>query len=422
MYDCVFILKVAQKWHNTISTNIQPHRGFLMEEKKEGKWVKVERGIRYREHASRKHGLKPDRYYVLRYTVDGVQRQESLGWASEGMTLEKARVELSRLKEANRVGEGPRTLAERREIAKIKKAQEEAARLMELRNSMTFSEFWDKKYWPSQGHKADGSLVAEKALCSKWIMPVLRDKVLAKISPNDLDRIKISMSREKKAPSSIKYVMAVISQVWTLALRDGFVSGQSPSRQINLPKKDNKRQRFLSKEESIDLLNNLYKHSKIVYEMALLALDCGLRFGEISGLHWNDCDFDNGVILIRDPKSSMNRFVFMTERVKCFLKNYENKKNGLIFFDKNGGRIARVSNTFRRIADEMFNEGVNDPRLRVCFHTLRHTFASRLVQNGVSLFEVKELLGHSDFSMTQRYSHLSPEGLKKIVKILDENL
>ena len=155
--------------------------------------------------------------------------------------------------------------------------------------------------------------------------------------------------------------------------------------------------------------------------MALLALDCGLRFGEISNLNWEDCNFDSGVILVRDPKSSVNRFVFMTERVRSVLSKYENKHRGLIFVDKNGNRIARVSNTFRRIADEMFNDDVNDPRLRVCFHTLRHTFASRLVQNGVSLFEVKELLGHSDFSMTQRYSHLSPEGLKRVVKILDED-
>ena len=73
-----------------------------MEEHVVAKWVRVDKGIRYREHPSRKHGLKPDRYYVLRYIVDGVRRQEALGWASEGVTLEKARIELSRLKEANR--------------------------------------------------------------------------------------------------------------------------------------------------------------------------------------------------------------------------------------------------------------------------------------------------------------------------------
>lgn len=393
-----------------------------MEGNVERKWVRVERGIRYREHPSRKHGLKPDRYYVLRYIVDGVRRQEALGWASEGVTLEKARIELGRLKEANRLGEGPRTLAERRELAKNKKAQEEAARLLEIRKSMTFAEFWDGYYWPAQGHKANGSLVAEKALFSKWIAPVLRDKVLSQICANDIERIKISMTQAKKAPSSIKYAMAVISQVWTLALRDNFVLEKCPVRRIILQKKDNKRQRFLDRTESSRLLNELKKHSIVAHNMALIAIDCGLRFGEISGLKWNDCDFSSGVMLIRDPKSTVNRYAFMTDRVRNMFEQYEKIDNGLIFIDKNGNRVARISNTFRRVADELFNRGVKDSRLRVCFHTLRHTFASRLVQNGVSLFEVKELLGHSDFSMTQRYSHLSPEGLQKVVKILNRDI
>ena len=62
-------------------------------------WHKVERGIRYREHPTRKHGVprRPDRYYVIRIAVDGLMRQEALGWESEGVTLDEARVELARL-------------------------------------------------------------------------------------------------------------------------------------------------------------------------------------------------------------------------------------------------------------------------------------------------------------------------------------
>jgi integrase len=416
----------SEKWHKSGTKVLLLTKclagEFSMEENVERKWVRVERGIRYREHPSRKHGIKPDRYYVLRYIVDGVKRQEALGWASEGVTLEKARIELGRLKEANRLGEGPRTLAERRELFKIKKDQEEIARMLKIRNSMTFAEFWDAHYWPAQGHKADGSLVAENALFSKWIAPVLKDKVFSQICASDIERIKISMTRAKKATSSIKYAMAVISQVWTLALRDNFVVEKCPVKQIILQKKDNKRQRFLNKKESLQLLNELKKHSLMAHNMALLAIDCGLRFGEISGLKWNDCNFSSGVMLIRDPKSTVNRYAFMTDRVRNMFDQYEKKENGLIFSDKNGNRVARISNTFRRIANEMFNIGVKDSRLKVCFHTLRHTFASRLVQNGVSLFEVKELLGHSDFSMTQRYSHLSPEGLQKVVKILNRDI
>jgi len=66
--------------------------------------IKVERGIRYREHPTRKHGVPRhlDRYYVIRLAVDGIMRQEALGWESEGITLEKARLELAKLREARR--------------------------------------------------------------------------------------------------------------------------------------------------------------------------------------------------------------------------------------------------------------------------------------------------------------------------------
>jgi site-specific recombinase XerD len=67
-----------------------------------------------------------------------------------------------------------------------------------------------------------------------------------------------------------------------------------------------------------------------------------------------------------------------------------------------------------------FNAGVTDRRQRVVFHTLRHTFASWLVQNGTDLYTVSKLLGHSDISMTQRYSHLSDDTLQRAVKNLEK--
>ena len=65
-----------------------------------------ERGIRYREHPTRKYGvpIRPYSYFAIRLAVDGVMRQEALGWESEGITLEKARLELAKLREAKRSG------------------------------------------------------------------------------------------------------------------------------------------------------------------------------------------------------------------------------------------------------------------------------------------------------------------------------
>jgi len=382
-------------------------------------WIRLEPGIRCRKHPTRRHGVKQDVYFVLRFTVDGKTHQEALGWASEGMTLEKARIELSRLKEAKRTGEGPRSLRERRAQEAVRRKAKDEAEAAAMASQITVTDFWEKKYWPAQAHKAEGSRVAEIALWKKWIQPVIGDLFLSKISVAELERIKADMLSASKSAASIKYALAVISQVWNCALRFGIVNGQSPTKLVSLIKKDNRRQRYLSKEEADKLLVTLKDRSRITYDMALLGLDCGLRFGEIASLCWEDCDFDQEMILIRDPKARANRFAFMTSRVRDMLLNRKDGATGIIFLDRKGNKFDRVSNTFRRTADEMFNVGVTDPRLKVCFHTLRHTYASWLVAGGVSLYEVKELMGHASFSMTQRYSHLSPKGLRKSIEILE---
>jgi site-specific recombinase XerD len=71
------------------------------------------------------------------------------------------------------------------------------------------------------------------------------------------------------------------------------------------------------------------------------------------------------------------------------------------------------------VVNELFNAGVTDKRHRVCFHTLRHTFASRLVEGSTDLYAVSKLMGHSTIRMTERYSHLSPEKFKKAIDVLN---
>src|SRR5712671_4291141 len=96
-----------------------------------GKWVTVAPGIRARDHATRRHGVKLDRYFTLRFSVDGRQVEEALGWASEGWTRARAQEELGKLREAKRTGEGPATLRERvraKRSAEREQAETEARR------------------------------------------------------------------------------------------------------------------------------------------------------------------------------------------------------------------------------------------------------------------------------------------------------
>src|ERR1700720_725758 len=109
-----------------------------------GKWKTLAPGIRVRDHETRKHGARRDRYFTLRFSVDGRQVEEALGWASEGWTVAKAQEELSRLRKAKRTGEGPATLrqeAEANRRAEQQRAEGEAAL---ARRQKTIADLWDR--------------------------------------------------------------------------------------------------------------------------------------------------------------------------------------------------------------------------------------------------------------------------------------
>jgi len=94
------------------------------------KWITAAPGIRYRKHASRKHGARLDRYFTLRYSVNGKQVEEALGWSSDGWTVARVQEELSRLRKAKRTGNGPITLKEEKQAnlrAEQQRAEAEAA-------------------------------------------------------------------------------------------------------------------------------------------------------------------------------------------------------------------------------------------------------------------------------------------------------
>ncbi len=84
--------------------------------------------------------------------------------------------------------------------------------------------------------------------------------------------------------------------------------------------------------------------------------------------------------------------------------------------------MVQNSKTFKRTADDLFNQGVDDPRQRVTFHIFRRTFASWPVMEDVDPYRVKEMPGHKDLTMTQQHSYLAPDSLRGAVNILEEAL
>lgn len=391
------------------------------------KWISTDfKGVRYYESDTRKNGKRKDRYYAIRYQRDGNRIEEGLGWESDKWTAEKAALTLAELKNAHTTGEGPARLKEKREKEKARKETERQEKIRRERESITFYQYFENTYYPiAKTHKKEQTYIKEELHCRLWIDPILGKKELKTIKPFDLERLKKKLLEKDKSPRTVQYVFATFRQVWNMARRDGLVTEDSPSKKVKISRFDNKRQRFLSLDEEKDLLNELKERNPQVHNMTLLSLRTGMRASEIFNLKWGHVDIENGRILIMDAKGDKSRIAFMTEDIKQILDKQDDDKehDEYVFISPKEDKYREMPGTFRTAVGTLdLNKGISDPRQQVCFHTCRHTFASRLAESGVDLYVIKNLLGHSTISLTERYSHLTEGTLQDAVRTLEQSL
>lgn len=243
-------------------------------------------GVRYREHKTRKHGVKPDRYFFIRYKLEGKDKEEGVGWSSEGMTAAKAAALLATLKNNIRAGVRPQSLAEMRNMAEeARQAEEKKARLV-ARASVTFAEFWESDYLASCTAKTLRTVSYEKEMARKWIFPAIGDVPLQSLSSRMVESIGVQAQKQGKSPATVTKIFGIISQVWNLAVARSVVTGDSPTKQVKTIRRDNRRIRFLTEEEAFQLLEALQKRSMDMHDIALLSLFAGLRAGEVHALTW----------------------------------------------------------------------------------------------------------------------------------------
>jgi len=402
------------------------------------KWAKGGKGLQYYNHKTRKHGVNFDRCFRGRYKIDKKETVIVFGWESEWVAGEKARRkvtgektsrisfvdhckgELLRLKENSRKGSGAATIKEERELAEIRKKEEDQARAAEEKQSLTFGQYFTETYYPAAAvSKKNNTWKQEGSYFRVWLKPNIGRIRLVDIRPLHMEKVKRAMVKKEKAPRTIQAVLALARQVWNHARNNDIVSGDWPGRSVKAPKFDNRRMRFLTHDECESLISKLRETSSQVADMALLSLDTGMRAGEIFSLLWENVNMDVGQIRVVDAKAG-NRTAYMTERVKSMLQGLQDGR-GIVFPSKTGGIIGQISKTVERAISSLgLNDGITDPRNKATFHSLRHTMASRCVESGVDLYTVKELLGHSTLAMTERYSHVSNESLELAVKRMED--
>ena len=142
----------------------------------------------------------------------------------------------------------------------------------------------------------------------------------------------------------------------------------------------------------------------------------GLRDSELRNLRWKDVDLDEQMLVVRCGKGRKDRVVPLCKRVcETLRKVSRDIRDSHVFVNPETGEQYK-----RCFNNTSWKKALRDSDItHFRFHDLRHTFASRLAQRGVSILIIKELMGHSSITVTMRYAHLAPNDARDAVKVLD---
>jgi len=249
------------------------------------------------------------------------------------------------------------------------------------------------------------------------------DYAIQNITSKGLLELRVALTCKHLSPQTVAHCLSLLRRVLNRAVEWGLSADPVPS--FKMPKFDNKRLRFLTPEEAKQLLMELSFKSGIWHDITLFALHTGLRAGELLRLRPCHIDHRSGLIHVLDTKTSENRTIPLNNMALAVLNRRERIRGEYIFTDQ-GKQITYITRIFRRAVEACgLNTHTNDRRQRVVFHTLRHTFASWMVQQGVPLAVVGQLLGHRSLQMTMRYAHLAPAqgaaAVKSLEPLMDES-
>jgi integrase len=263
------------------------------------------------------------------------------------------------------------------------------------------------------------------------------ERAFDSISMADIQHLVMARRSEGCSNTTILHELSTLNQAIKLNKKIG---NPVPDLSFRDVKRDNQlrpskgRLRYLSKDEEIRLLATLDPENRIsgfgmhtdediyifrrdIYDLVIVLLDTGARYSEAAGLAWEHVDLKEKTIALYRSKVNNESTLQMTARVhKVLTRRFENRtENQKYIFESEDGKARKYApGAFVRACKRCGIEGIT-------LHSLRHTFASRVVQAGLSLVEIQNLLGHASPITSLRYAHLAPnQAASKAVMVLDK--
>ncbi len=265
----------------------------------------------------------------------------------------------------------------------------------------------NKSLSPEERYRLVGKLIEEIKLrrysyqTGKAYIYVVKDFLASGKTPREF-----LLAHSDKSKSTMRSVYFALKFFY------GNVLNKSFEEKLPLARKSLKLPLVLSKEEisrMIESTNNL-KHRLII----MFLYYAGLRLDEARNIKWQDINFDRETIHLKTAKGDKERVVFLHKKVIDALKMYGTRQEGLILVSQISGLYNK--RTIQQIVKHSsMKAGV---RKKVTPHTLRHSFATHLLEAGADIRYIQQLLGHKDLKTTQIYTHVANKDIKRLANLI----
>lgn len=329
--------------------------------------------------------------YYLRYKdSNGKTCHQKIGRTAD-ITLAGARTQAKGLRASIVLGANPR-------------AEENARKAV-----LSLDEFFEKHYFPhAKVHKR--SWVRDDQLYRIRIKSVFGSRKLNQITRQQIQVFHAGLLEEGLSPASCDHHVKLMKHAFNLAIDWGYLTEPNPASRVPLFNADNKVEHYLDDAELEKLLTVLRTdENRPVCMIALFLLSTGCRLNEALSATWSQFDRQARVwrIPAKNSKSKRIRSVPLNDSALEVLGQLDTEgRFSHLFVNKQTGEPYT---TIMKVWERLRNKA-GLPHLRI--HDLRHQYASFLVNAGRTIYEVQQILGHSDPSVTQRYAHLSSKTLQ----------
>lgn len=304
----------------------------------------------------------------------------------------------------------------RQRLARGESVNLEEKKKINISSFQDFSDRWLKTYVMTNNKPSEQN--QKKCMLKKHLNPFFGKIALNKISSLQIEEFKSRKQSIGLSNKSINNILGILGKCLKTAQEWEIVDKVPKIKPLKVAPKDP----VYLNEKDYNKLLEVSKDKGMFYEMLLFTLRTGVRIGELLALEWSDIDFNEKLVTIKrnivnghvgSPKNNKYRRIYLAQDVFDAL-NIRRKSNGLVF--------PSVINTYQTRSScrhKLEKLCVKANVKKIGWHGLRHSFASQLATNGVSLKTIQELLGHSDLKMVQRYAHLEPVTLKEAIRTLE---